>query len=57
MKAIVIHHPLNNPGGETSVAIEPIDALYEIGYEIEPVTSQKPDLKKKSKDYGKITAY
>jgi alpha-1,2-mannosyltransferase len=53
MKATVIHHTLNNPGGETSVAIETIDALYELGYDIELVTSQKPDLKKMSKDYGK----
>src|ERR671917_295148 len=53
MKAAVIHHTLNNPGGETSVAIETIDALHELGYDIELVTSQKPDLNKMSKDYGK----
>ncbi len=46
MKAKVIHHTLNNPNGETSIAIETIDALYELGYDIEVVTSQKPDLKK-----------
>ncbi len=53
MKATVIHHTLNNPGGETSVAIETIDALHELGHDITLVTSQKPDLKKMSKDYGK----
>ena len=53
MKAVVIHHNLNIPGGEATVAIETIQSLYELGYDIELVTVQKPDLESIVKAYGK----
>src|SRR5215212_3001366 len=53
MKAVVIHHNLNIPGGEATVAIETIQSLYELGYDIELVTVQKPDLERIAKAYGK----
>src|ERR671911_186345 len=52
-KAVVIHHTLNSLGGETTVAIETIESLYELGYEIELVTVQPPDLDRITKSYGK----
>jgi glycosyltransferase involved in cell wall biosynthesis len=52
-KAIVIHHTLNTLGGETTVAIETIESLYELGYEVELVTVQPPDLDSISRAYGK----
>ena len=52
-KAVVIHHTLNSLGGETTVAIETIESLYELGYEVELVTVQPPDLDKITKSYGK----
>ena len=55
-KAVVIHHTLNSPGGESTVAIETIECLYELGYEVELLTVQPPDLDSISKSYGKISA-
>jgi alpha-1,2-mannosyltransferase len=52
-KAVVIHHTLNSLGGETTVAIETIESLYELGYEVELVTVQPPDLDSITKSYGK----
>jgi alpha-1,2-mannosyltransferase len=52
-KAVVIHHTLNTLGGETTVAIETIESLYELGYEVELVTVQPPDLDSISRAYGK----
>jgi glycosyltransferase involved in cell wall biosynthesis len=52
-KAVVIHHTLNSPGGESTVAIETIESLYELGYEVELVTVQPPDLDSIRKSYGK----
>jgi glycosyltransferase involved in cell wall biosynthesis len=52
-KAVVIHHTLNTLGGETTVAIETIESLYELGYEVELVTVQPPDLDNISRAYGK----
>jgi glycosyltransferase involved in cell wall biosynthesis len=52
-KAVVIHHTLNALGGETTVAIETIESLYELGYEVELVTVQPPDLDSISRAYGK----
>jgi glycosyltransferase involved in cell wall biosynthesis len=52
-KAVVIHHTLNSPGGESTVAIETIESLYELGYEVELVTVQPPDLDRIRKSYGK----
>jgi glycosyltransferase involved in cell wall biosynthesis len=52
-KAVVIHHTLNSPGGETTVAIETIESLNELGYEVELVTVQPPDLDSITKSYGK----
>lgn len=53
MKAVVIHHTLNSPGGESSFAIETIYSLSKLGYDIELVTVQKPNLELISKTYGK----
>ncbi len=52
-KAVVIHHTLNSPGGESTVAIETIECLYELGYEVELLTVQPPDLDSIGKSYGK----
>jgi alpha-1,2-mannosyltransferase len=52
-KAVVIHHTLNTLGGETTVAIETIESLYELGYDVEFVTVQPPDLDNISRAYGK----
>nr|MDQ3976174.1 hypothetical protein [Thermoproteota archaeon] len=52
-RAVVIHHTLNTLGGETTVAIETIQSLYELGYEVELVTVQPPDLDSITKSYGK----
>lgn len=52
-KAVVIHHTLNSLGGETTVAIETIESLYELGYEVDLVTVQPPDLDTLAKSYGK----
>ena len=51
--AAVIHHTLNTLGGETTVAIETIESLYELGYDVELVTVQPPDLDSISRAYGK----
>ncbi len=53
MKASVIHHTINSLGGEASVALETIEALYELGYEVELITVQKPNLNRIFKAYGK----
>jgi glycosyltransferase involved in cell wall biosynthesis len=53
VKAVVIHHTLNSPGGESSFAIETIHSLSKLGYDIELLTVQKPDLEHISKTYGK----
>jgi glycosyltransferase involved in cell wall biosynthesis len=52
-KAIIIHHTLNTLGGETTVAIETIESLNQLGYEVELVTVQPPDLERIEKSYGK----
>ena len=52
-KAVVVHHTLNSLGGETTVAIETIESLYELGYDVELVTVQPPDLDSIGKSYGK----
>src|SRR3712207_8316417 len=52
-KAVVIHHTLNSLGGETTVAIETIESLYELGYEVDLVTVQPPDLDTLVRSYGK----
>ncbi len=54
-KAVIIHHTLNSLGGETTVAIETIESLYELGYEVELVTVQPPDLDRIAKSIGKNT--
>ena len=53
MKAVVLHHTLNSPGGESSFAIETINSLSKLGYDIELITVQKPNLELISKTYGK----
>lgn len=53
MKAVVLHHTLNSPGGESSFAIETIHSLSKLGYDVELVTVQKPNLERISKIYGK----
>jgi glycosyltransferase involved in cell wall biosynthesis len=52
LKAIVIHHTLNSAGGESSFAIETMRCLSKLGYEIELITVQKPDMKLLSSRYG-----
>ncbi len=52
-KAVVIHHTLNSLGGEATVAIETIESLYELGYEVDLVTVQPPDLDTLTNSYGK----
>lgn len=52
-KAAVIHHTLNSPGGEATVAIETIESLHEMGYKVSLITVQKPDLDFIAKAYGK----
>jgi glycosyltransferase involved in cell wall biosynthesis len=52
-KAVVIHHTLNTLGGETTVAIETIESLYQLGYEVELITVQRPDFERISESYGK----
>jgi alpha-1,2-mannosyltransferase len=52
-KAVVIHHTLNSLGGETTVALETIESLYELGYEVDLVTVQPPDLDTLVRSYGK----
>src|SRR5688500_9165562 len=53
MRALIIHHSLNTPGGETTVAIETIQSLYELGFDVDLVTVQKPDLERIESIYGK----
>ena len=53
MKAFVIHHTINSPGGESSFAMETIHSLSKLGYDIELVTIDKPNLKLISETYGK----
>jgi alpha-1,2-mannosyltransferase len=53
MRAVVIHHNLNTPGGEATVAIETIQCLHELGFDVELLTVQKPDLKRLTRAYGK----
>lgn len=52
-KAVVIHHTLNTLGGETTVAIETIESLHQLGYEVKLVTVQPPNLERIEKSYGK----
>ena len=54
MKAVVLHHTLNSRGGESSFAIETINSLSKLGYDIELITVQKPNLELISKTYGKM---
>jgi alpha-1,2-mannosyltransferase len=54
LKAVVLHHTLNSPGGESSFAIETINSLSKLGYDIELITVQKPNLEYISKTYGKM---
>jgi alpha-1,2-mannosyltransferase len=51
--AVVVHHNLNSPGGEAAVAIETIQSLNELGYDVHLITIQKPNLDAISKSYGK----
>ncbi|WP_148681162.1 glycosyltransferase [Candidatus Nitrososphaera gargensis] len=53
VKAAVIHHTLNTLGGETTVAIDAIESLHELGYEVDLITVQPPDLERVAKAYGK----
>jgi hypothetical protein len=42
--AVVVHHNLNTPGGEATVAIETIQLLNDLGYDVHLVTTQKPNI-------------
>src|SRR3712207_9098604 len=50
-KAVVIHHTLNSLGGETTVAIETIESLYELGYEVDLVRSEEHTSELQSRQY------
>jgi alpha-1,2-mannosyltransferase len=54
MKAVVLHHNLNKPGGEASLAIHTIESLHDIGYDVDLVTFQKPDFEMISRIYGRM---
>ena len=51
--AVVVHHNLNSPGGEAAVAIETIQSLHDLGYDVHLVTIQKPNIEAISKTSGK----
>jgi len=51
--AVVVHHNLNAQGGEAAVAIETIQSLNDLGYNVHLVTIQKPNLEAISKSFGK----
>ena len=51
--AVVVHHNLNSLGGEAAVAIETIQSLNDLGYNVHLVTIQKPNLEAISKSFGK----
>jgi glycosyltransferase involved in cell wall biosynthesis len=53
LKAVIIHHSLNTPGGEATLAIETIRSLHELGYSVELVTVQKPKVEDITIAYGK----
>ena len=53
MKALVLHHNLNSPGGEAAVALYTIESLHKIGYDVDLVTLQKPDLQTINMTYGR----
>jgi alpha-1,2-mannosyltransferase len=53
MKAVVLHHNLNNPGGEAALAIHTIESLHKMGYEVDLVTVQKPNFEIIFKTYGR----
>lgn len=53
MKAAIIHHNINSRGGGERVAIHTIELLNDMGFDIELVTSQKPDLNAIYKAYGR----
>jgi hypothetical protein len=52
MRAVVIHDSLNTPGGETTVAIETIQSLADLGYDVELATVQKSDTEGTAKASG-----
>lgn len=53
MKAVILHHTLNSQGGETTFALSVIDSLHELGYKVELVTVQPPDLDALARQYGR----
>src|SRR5919112_4214538 len=52
MKAAVVHHNLNAVGGEAMVAIETIQTLRDLGYDVELITVLKPNAEVMTKAYG-----
>lgn len=57
MKAVVIHHTLNAQGGEAAVAIETLQSLHDLGYEVYLITIQKPNLRNIYTLYGKTLPF
>lgn len=53
MNVAVLHHSLNRPGGETTVALQIIDSLYHIGYNIRLISVEKLDYEGVARAYGK----
>lgn len=53
MKAIVVHHNLNILGGAERLAVNVIELLNEMGYEVHLVTTKKPDIDALKDSFGK----
>jgi glycosyltransferase involved in cell wall biosynthesis len=53
MKAAVLHHSLNRPGGETTVALQIIESLHDIGYDVELISVEKLIYDDVATAYGK----
>jgi glycosyltransferase involved in cell wall biosynthesis len=49
----VVHHSINTSGGETTLALEMIRALDELGFSVKLVTAQKPNIDQINQLYGK----
>lgn len=53
MKAGVVHHSLEGKGGSGKLAINTIEVLNEMGFDVTLIVSQKPDLEKLKITYNK----
>jgi glycosyltransferase involved in cell wall biosynthesis len=53
MRAGLVHHSLNSRGGGERVAVNVIELLNEMGFEVELITSQPPDFKQLNSAYNR----